>query len=379
MKKYLLIISLIIFNQLLYTQTKVEFIVTALGLTDTENVFVTGNQTALGDWNPGLISLDKINDSTWNKTFIFPVNSALEFKFTKGSWGKEALDQDGKIPKNIILNVVKDTNITYRITNWSDTRPKVSGKITGNVKYHPSFKGKNILPHDIVVWLPPSYDSIPNKKYPVLYMHDGQNIFDPSTSSFGVDWQIDETADSLIKTKSIEEIIVIGIYNTYKRRVEYTHTDTGYAYMKFIVNELKPFIDCTYHTLPDRENTAVGGSSLGGLISFMMLWEYSDIFSKAACLSPAFKIESTYNLDFVYPVKNYAGPKKDIKIYVYNGGVGLEEELQPGIDEMLAALKDKGYELDKDMLWIKDNSAEHNEAAWAKRVYQFLEFFFRNK
>ena len=75
MKKYFLIISLIIFNQLLYSQKKVEFIVTAPGLTDTEKVFVTGNQTALGDWNPGLISLDKINDSTWNKAFIFPVNS----------------------------------------------------------------------------------------------------------------------------------------------------------------------------------------------------------------------------------------------------------------------------------------------------------------
>ena len=379
MKKYFLIISLIIFNQLLYSQTKVEFIVTAPGLTDTEKVFVTGNQTALGDWNPGLISLDKINDSTWNKAFIFPVNSTLEFKFTKGNWSKEALDSNSKVPGNTILNVFSDTTIFYRITGWCDSCANVWGKVTGQVKYHPYFEGKNILPRDIVVWLPPSYDSLPNKKYPVIYMQDGQNIFDPSTSSFGVDWQIDETADSLIKAKSIEEIIVVGIYNTYKRRVEYTPTDTGYAYLKFIVNELKPFIDYTYHTLPDRENTTVGGSSLGGLISFMMLWEYSDIFSKAACLSPAFKIGGIYNHDFVFPVKNYSGPKKDIKIYVYNGGVGLEEELQPGIDEMIEALKEKGYELDKDMLWIKDNSAGHNEVAWSKRVYQFLEFFFPNK
>ena len=376
MKKYFLIISLIIFNQLLYSQTKVEFIVTAPGLTDTEKVFVTGNQTALGEWNPGLISLDKINDSTWNKALIFPVNSTLEFKFTKGNWGEEALDQDGKIPGNTILNVVKDTNITCRVTNWSGTRSKFSGKITGNVKYHPSFEGKNILPRDIVVWLPPSYDSIPNKKYPVLYMHDGQNIFDPSTSSFGVDWQIDETADSLIKVKSIEEIIIVGVYNTNKRRVEYSYSDTGYEYIKFIAKELKPFIDSSYRTLSDKENTAVCGSSLGGLISFMMLWEYSDIFSKAASFSPAFKIDSIYNLDFVTPVKNYSGTKKDIKIYIYNGGVGLEEDLQPGVDEMLAALKDKGYKSDKDILWIKDNSAEHNEAAWAKNVYRFLEFFF---
>lgn len=378
MKKFLQIFILTIFNQLLFSQVKLDITVIAPGLSDAEKVFITGNQTALGNWNPGIISLDKANDSTWNKAFLFPIHSTLEFKFTKGSWGKEALDRDGKIPGNIILNIVKDTTVFLRVTNWSETLLNISGMITGNVNYHPSFAGKNLLPRDIIVWLSPSYDSLPDKKYPVLYMHDGQNIFDPSTSSFGVDWQIDETADSLIKANSIGEIIIVGIYNTYKRRIEYSYSDTGYFYMKFIVDELKPFIDSNYRTLIDRDNTAVCGSSLGGLISFMMLWEYSDIFSKAACFSPAFIMDSTYNLDFVSPVKGYSGYKKDIKIFIYNGGVGLEEELQPGIDEMLAALKEKGYKLDKDILWIKDNSAEHNEAAWAKRVYKFLEFFFPN-
>ena len=379
MKKFLQIFILTIFNQLLFSQVKLDITVIAPGLTDMEKVFITGNQTMLGDWNPGLISLDKVNDSTWNKAFIFPINSTLEFKFTKGSWGKEALNREGKIPGNTNLHIVKDTTFYCRVTNWSDTLLTVSGMITGNVKYHPSFKGKNILPRDIIVWLPPGYDSLPDKKYPVLYMQDGQNIFDPSTSSFGIDWQIDETADSLIKENSIGEIIIVGIYNTYKRRIEYSRSDTGYFYMKFIVDELKPFIDSNYRTFRDRKNTAVCGSSLGGLISFMLLWEYSDIFSKAACFSPAFKIDSTYNLDFVTPVESYSGPKKAIKIYIYNGGVDLEAELQPGVDEMIAALKDKGYELDKDILWIKDNSAGHNEAAWAKKVYQFLEFFFPKK
>jgi len=374
MKKLLIYFSLIILsNTLNFSQVKIKIIVTSNKVDSTQKVFIAGNRSELGNWNPGLISFEKLNDTSWAKKFLFEKNSILEFKFTKGSWGNEALNENGSIPGNETLKVLNDTIIYEKINNWKDSRVNLKSQITGNVHYRKNFNGKDILPRDIIVWLPPSYDSLSNKKYPVLYMQDGQNVFDPGTSSFGVDWQIDETTDSLIKIKAIEEIIVVGIYNTYQRGSEYNQTDLGYAYMRFIVKELKPFIDSTYRTLPDRKNTAVGGSSSGGLISFMMLWEYPDIFSKAACISPAFKIS---DIDFVSSVKNYSGNKKDIKIYIDNGGVGLEKELQPGIDEMLIALKDKGYMENQDLLWVKDSSAEHDEAAWAKRVYRFLEFFF---
>ncbi len=374
MKKLLIYFSLIIlFNTLNYSQVKIKIVVTSNKVDSSQKVFITGNRSVLGNWDPRIIELEKLNDTSWVKEFLFEKNIVLEFKFTKGSWSDEALNENGSIPANKTLKVFNDTIIYQKINNWKNSKGNLQGKITGKVRYHKNFNGKDILPRDIIVWLPPSYDSLSNKKYPVLYMQDGQNIFDPATSSFGVDWQIDETADSLIKVKVIEEIIVVGIYNTYQRGSEYNQTDLGDAYMRFIIKELKPFIDSTYRTLPDRENTAVGGSSSGGLISFMLLWEYSDIFSKAACISPAFKIS---DIDFITPVKNYCGNKKDIKIYIDDGGIGLEEELEPGIDEMLTALKDKGYKENQDLLWVKDYSAEHNEAAWAKRVYRFLEFFF---
>ena len=376
MKKLLLLFAVIVFHQVIISQVRVEIIVVAPQLNENENIYISGNVPLLGNWNPGSISFDKINDSTWSKVFEFPIGKLIEFKFTKGNWGKQALDPGGKITGNNILLVANDTTITYRITKWSDIHSDVSGKITGQVKYHPAFEGNNILPRDIIIWLPPSYDSIPHKKYPVLYMHDGQNIFDFTTSAIGVEWQVDETADSLIRINEIDEIIVVGIYNTNKRSAEYKNTPDGNNYMKFIVSELKPFIDSTYHTLPDRENTAVAGSSSGGLVSFMLLWKYSDIFSKAACISPAFKID---DIDFVSNVKYYSGDKKDIRIYIDNGAIGLEKELQPGIDEMLIALKEKEYEENKDLLWIKDSLAEHNESAWAKRVHKFLKFLFPYK
>lgn len=374
MKKLILhFLFITLFSTNINSQIKVQITVTSNAIDNDNGIFITGNKPELGNWDPGEISLAMVNDSTWSKEFYFQKDDVIEFKLTKGSWDKEALNPDGSVPGNYIINILRDTSIYLNIKNWKDSTDIIAGQITGQVKYYSNFTGEKVLPRDIIVWLPPSYDSLANKYYPVLYMQDGQNIFDPSTSAFGVDWQVDETADSLIKAGAINEIIIVGIYNTNFRSSEYSENDTGYTYLNFIKEELKPFIDSSYRTLPDKINTAIGGSSLGGLISFMMLWENSDVFSKAACLSPAFRIS---DIDYVKTVKSYSGVKKNIKLYIDNGGIGLEQKLQPGVDEMLTALKSKGYEERKEILYYQDENAEHNEKAWSKRVWRFLEFFF---
>lgn len=374
MKKFLLFISLIILSGIhLQSQVKCKFIVYSKISDKNSFIYITGNHQLLGDWNPSSIQLSKINDSTWSREFEFDKHRKLEFKFTLGNWEMEALDSDGKKFSNFQINITNDTTLFFEFNNWGTEHSSFNGKITGNVRYHKNFIGSTIPARDIIVWLPPSYDSLKNKRYPVLYMNDGQNIVDPLTSSFGIDWQIDEAADSLTKMHLINEIIIVGIYNSNKRNFEYSKTYLGDAYMNFIAAELKPFIDSTYRTLDNRKNTAVCGSSLGGLASFMLVWEYDSIFSKAACLSPAFKIDQ---FDYVTSVENYSGAKKDIKFYIYNGGKGVDEKLQPGIDEMLKALLNRGYETKKDILFTKDNEAEHSESAWAKRVPEMLRFLF---
>lgn len=377
MKKILFTILFIItFSIPSFTQIQIKIEVISKDVKSDEKVFIAGNNSELGNWDPGSISLDKINDSTWSKTFNFNKQTQLEFKFTKGTWAQEALNEDGSIPGNFRFLVNSDTILYFQINNWKESVSASVRHITGKVDFYPGFKGENLLSRDIIVWMPPSYDSLTAKHYPVLYMQDGQNIFDPSTSSFGSEWRIDETADSLIKVEAINEIIIVGIYNTSQRSSEYSKSDSGYTYMKFMVNRLKPFIERTYRTLADKENTAIGGSSLGGLISFMLAWDYPDVFSKAACLSPAFKIG---RYDIVTDVNNYVGPKKQLIFYIDNGGVDLEKKLQPGVDEMLSALENKGYTLGRDIYYYKDDNATHNEKAWASRVYRFLEYFFGKK
>ncbi|HXQ37182.1 MAG TPA: alpha/beta hydrolase-fold protein, partial [Anaerolineales bacterium] len=177
--------------------------------------------------------------------------------------------------------------------------------------------------------------------------------------------------------KSIEPIIVVGIYNTSDRMKEYTPGDKGTAYMDFVVKVVKPLIDSTYRTKPDRKHTIVGGSSAGGIISFMLVWEHPNVFSKAICMSPAFKSLSPGGWHYTRVVRESTGKKKDIFLYLDNGGIGLDSQLQPGTDDMLTALKSKGYEEGKDFVFIRDPTAKHSEADWAKRFPNALKLILR--
>lgn len=357
-------------------QVQVKVVVQADGVKENEKVFITGNSSQLGEWNPNLISLDKIDSLTWTKTFHFNRGEFIEFKFTKGDWNKEALNADKTVPGNYSLTVNSDTVLNFTIKFWKDEiKTKVPDTITGKYVYLKNFQSKYVQGRDVIVWLPPDYDSTDTKRFPVLYMHDGQNIFNPASSSLGFDWRIDEVVDSLISIGEIPSLIVVGIYNSGRRFYEYSNTNEGENYMKFIVEELKPFIDDKFKTLSDRNNTFVGGSSMGGLISFMLGWEYPEVFSRMICVSPAFKIR---NVNYVSVVNNHKGSKKPLKIYIDNGGVGLEAELQKGIDDMLMVLEEMGYVMNKDIIWIKDEQAEHNEIAWSKRAPGFIKFLFDN-
>lgn len=247
---------------------------------------------------------------------------------------------------------------------------KEKTKIIGDVKYHRKFHSDFLNnKRDIIVWMPPSYKEDFRKRYPVLYMHDGQNIMDPKTSYAGMDWRVDETLTKLIKQNKIQEIIVVGIYNTKERLDEYSDTEIGQNYIKFITKELKPFIDSGYRTLTGKENTSVMGSSMGGLISFLIAWNHPEIFSKAGCLSSSFYYQDDKALKMV---KDYSGPKKNIKIYIDHGEDGLVRG-----QKMFCSLTKKGYLIGADIDYYYEPGAEHNEKAWAERLERPLQFFFK--
>ncbi len=279
-----------------------------------------------------------------------------------------------------------------------DPLPKVtSGKIERIV----DFSSVYVLPRNIDIWLPEGY-SIKNK-YPVLYMHDGQMLFDSSITWNKQEWGVDETMTGLIKKEKITAAIVVGIWNSGPvRRSEYFpqkafHLLTGYFrdslltkgerygaplftgriysddYLKFIVEELKPYIDKNYSTLPGKEHTFIAGSSMGGLISLYAICEYPEIFSGAACLSthwPGANADPENRIPKAFAKYMYKNlpPPEGHKIYFDFGTETLDslyEPLQNMADNVMA---NKGYTIDN---WFtrKFPGADHSENAWRKRFH----------
>jgi predicted alpha/beta superfamily hydrolase len=375
--KKLILINLIVFlicSRISAQTSKVKLEVISPNLHDTTKIYVAGNHSELGNWRADKVELNFCGNKKWSSEFVFEKGERLEYKFTKGSWATEALGNDSTILQNHILVVNNDTTIISTILNWKEnSNIKVKGQITGRVNYHKNFVIDGIKPRDIFVWLPPDYEINNSKRYPVFYMHDGQNLVDPRTSNTFIDWQIDETADSLIRSSEIEPFIIVGINNTADRSTEYSNTSLGKKYVQLIIEVIKPFIDKEYRTLTDAKNNAVGGSSMGGLISMICAWENPDVFSKAACFSPAFKYRE---FDYTSVVEKDTLTNNDLMIYIDNGGVDLEKILQPGVDKMTAILRSKGFEEGKNLFVFIDKDATHNEEAWAKRIHLPLKFFF---
>lgn len=352
----------------------IDLVIETPSMKEGEAVYIAGSHESIGNWQPDKVTLTQ-GEKEWRIRLNLPKGEEILYKFTRGTWETEATSKDGFTPDNHKLAAYSDTLIRHQIENWKDLKHKVRGQVTGNVKTHKGVQIDGLKERDVLVWLPPNYEAEKGRRYPVLYMHDGQNVFDPRTSTLERDWQIDELADSLIRNDIIEPIIVVAIYcNPENRRAEYAYEELGDLYQKFMVEKLKPMIDDLYRTKTDREHTAVMGASMGGLISFILAWEQNETFKHAACLSPAFKVVlgEEDDLDYVAPFLAYDGAAKDMNLYIDNGTEGLEKVLQPGIDDMLKALDQKGYAYK----WVLDQGAAHNEIAWSERAPVPLKMFF---
>lgn len=244
--------------------------------------------------------------------------------------------------------------------------------VVGHIEFHHEFYSINLKnERDIIVWLPPSYQSS-NKNFPVIYVHDGQNLFSPHTSYIGYDWQVDEVLTDLIEKGIVEEIIVVGIYNNKDRLDEYNFcTAKGKKYAQFIIRELKPFIDQNYKTKSDMMNTAVMGSSMGGLISFQMAWQYPNIFGKAACLSNSFWASNRKIFETV------ANDNRDHSIQKIYLDCGCDEkQLIRDNKEMCLLLRKKGFVNKKNLFCNFVKGGKHSEIDWSKRIDIPLKFLF---
>jgi predicted alpha/beta superfamily hydrolase len=341
-----------------------------------EQVFVTGNHDSLGNWDPDGFPLTRTDDNVWSGSAAFPAGQAIEYKITRGSWDSEEALADGSVPAaNKTVLADQDREVQHEVARWKDAGATPIPQITGNYRIHESVHS-NFLRFDrrVIVWLPPSYAKDRKRRYPVLYMHDGQQVFDPQTSTWKQDWEIDEWCAKLIAQKQLKDIIVVAAYSTEDRFVEYNPSLGGPQYARFMIEELKPFIDKEYRTLPGRESTAVAGASMGGTISFFLAWTRPDIYFGTACLSPAFRFK---NDQFCMDLVRGTPRPPDSQLYFYCGlGDSTEQELAEGMNEMVGLLETCGFKRGGKLRVTEDMSARHNEAAWAKHSKEWLLYLF---
>ena len=276
--------------------------------------------------------------------------------------------------------------------------PKVS---SGTIQQFQNFHSKYVAARNIDVWFPPRYDK--NKKYPVLYMQDGRALFDTTIMWNKQEWGVDETMELLLQRNAIRECIVVGIWNSEATRqvdyfpqkvfqllnlnqqADYYEANIGDrklligkvqsdSYLKFMVKELKPFIDSAYNdnVLADAKNTFVAGSSYGGLISLYAICEYPNIFSRAACLSTHWpgiltvKDNPIPDAIITYLKGNLPDPKNH-KIYFDYGSKTLDSLYKPIQQKVDIVMKVKGYTL-KNWATKEFTGADHTEKSWAKRL-----------
>jgi predicted alpha/beta superfamily hydrolase len=256
--------------------------------------------------------------------------------------------------------------------------------VFGTLERHADFASRFVALRPVDVWLPLDYDG--ERRFPVVYAHDGQNLFDPQIAYGGVDWGIAEA----MAHRVVRQAIVVGIWNSGEDRkreympqkaldgagaarfaAEHGGEPTSDAYLRFVVDEVKPFVDRTYRTVPGRESTLVLGSSMGGLISLYALCEYPEVFSGAGCVSTHWPIA---NGAVVAWLPGALPPPGRHRIYFDYGTETLDvlyEPYQRQVDQVMVAA---GYEMGRDWVTRKFEGEEHSEQSWRERVHIPLGF-----
>ncbi len=266
----------------------------------------------------------------------------------------------------------------------SKRRPIAPGRRETHEGWYSHFLGNR---RTLTVYVPPGYDADVKQRYPVLYLHDGQNLFDPARAAFGVAWDADATAERLILARRIPPLLLVGIDNTPDRMDEYAyHRDEeeqtggrGPLYARFVLEEVKPFIDGRYRTRPDRRHTAVAGSSMGGLVSLSMAREHSERFALCGVVSPSLWWADGAALQEIEDGDPAWMRRMRFWLDMGTREDGARGHVTPSIRStrrLVACFDAAGLNPGRDYLYWEVAGGEHNEAAWGGRFDKMLLYFF---
>lgn len=363
----------------------------------TGTVYLTGSLPQLGPWRVDGLAL-RGEGRERSAEFTAPPGTTVEYKFTLGSWDRVELGYAGAVVPNHTLRIDRDTVVSYAINSFSaDPRDYIAdwqgSGVRGRLVYwtdvHSAFLARS---RHVEIWLPPGYDDHPSARYPVLYMQDGQNLFDPRLTFGSVDWGVDEAVGRLVARGTIPPIIVVGVWNTADRFAEYSPWHGAPSYARFLIEELMPRVNAAFRTRAGPANTAVMGSSMGGLLSFYLVTHHPERFGACGCLSTHFPLSEAWVAPYLHDSIAPAHPDtvpyiiRDIaaglrapagaRYWFDYGSIGLDSTYGPTHAAIRAWFLGQGRREGRDFVVRAYPGTSHSESAWRARLEDPLTFLF---
>jgi predicted alpha/beta superfamily hydrolase len=368
----------------------VEFVIT--GLPDNtpkdQQLYLSGSAITLGNWQAAGVPLERGDNGTYHARVELMSGMTHGFKVTRGTWGTVEKGEGGADMPNRTVEITEpNKKVEITVASWVDEGKADPTRVslTGDVRMHPKFKSQTLgNERDLVVYLPPGYDSARDQRYPVLYMQDGQNLMNAATAYAGVEWGVDEAAQRLISEKKIQPIIIVGIYNTEDRTAEFTPAalagDPAEAkadrYATMLATEIKPFIDERYRTATGTENTAIAGSGLGGVVTLHIAKAQPNFAGKIALLTPFLMIGEKDTVAAMGDVGFLKGKQLWLDMGTEPGRFYPGKTPAADAKRLTAALDQAGLKADQNYRYTQLEGEAHGEAEWAKRIDQVLLYLF---
>jgi glycosidase/predicted alpha/beta superfamily hydrolase len=363
----------------------------------TGTVYLTGSLPALGPWRADGLALTGTGHDRSARLTV-PPGSGFEYKFTLGTWEREALGYAGAVPPNYRLVVARDTTVVHDVADFK--KPVATyiadwkgAGVRGTLIYWTDVGSAFLGPtRHVSIWLPPGYDTDTGRRYPVLYMHDGQNLFDPRIANTGTDWGVDEAVTRLVERGAIPPIVVVGVWNSPERGPEYSPWHGAARYARFLTEELMPRINTEFRTLTDAASTGVMGSSMGGLLSYYLVTRHPERFGSCGCLSTHFPLSEAVAARVMRDSIRAAVPDtlpyivRDIasgltapagaRYWFDYGTRGLDAGYGPTHEAVRGWLLGQGKVEGRNFVVRPYPGADHNEASWRARLEDPLMFMF---
>jgi enterochelin esterase-like enzyme len=363
----------------------------------TPTVYLTGNIDPLGPWAADALVMTGDGNER-RATIRVPDGHVLEYKFTLGSWAREEVGPTNLVKPNYSLPVKSDQSVRHEIvafkrepadymTDWQNSG--VSGTLVYWQDVSSDFLSET---RHVEVWLPPGYDRDRQKRYRVIYMHDGQNLFDPRIANTGIDWGVDEAMMRGAGAGLFDPAIVVGAWSTERRFAEYSPWHNASQYARFLVEELMPRVNAEFRTLTGPQHTSAMGSSMGGLLSFYLVKTHPDVFGACGCVSSHFPLSAEVAASFPgaaardtdatpYVLRDIAGGATvpdDVRFFFDYGTETLDASYGPTHAALRDWLLAQGKVEGKDFRIQEYPGAAHNEAAWRARLDDQLAWLLHN-